>query len=138
MASKNKSAGMAPASSLTAADTSGTPTARAKRVGILLSEIADLATVFEHLGANIVEHAGSDEGPDASQVTMDGVCVRELAGKLGWMADLATQLHDQPFIVNRGGAEHWMLSPVYRNAMQTSAPPLEPDDLDDAAAGAAR
>lgn len=84
---------------------------RAPQVGAIASQIGELATLIEHLGARIVEHAGQDEA-DVESVTMDGVLVRELAGKLGYLADLTARACGESPL--RGDAPHWLTTPAYR------------------------
>lgn len=81
------------------------------QLGCVLEEIAVNASTIERL---VLEWARAP-GSEAAQAIPDALCA--LAQRIGWAADLANG-----GVGLRGGAENWMMPPLYHRAKKREQP----------------
>jgi len=93
-------------------------TADIERAGIIVTEIAELATALQGLAISAIDNGAENYNESAA------LAARSLSEKVGWLADLAaSKLGAARY---RGAAEEWMLPPSYhateaRNEEATAA-----------------
>ena len=81
------------------------PAAAIKQAEAIFAKIASLMSAVEHLAIDQIDAAVNEEA--ASKC----VAIRELASQAGWLAEVGGgKLGGGGY---RGGAEEWMLPPVY-------------------------
>lgn len=97
-----------------AIDAKPSPDARTlDQVGTILSEIASLALAVTKLGNDIELGPDTDDSADTRFDSYKGLIVSELAGKIGWLSDLAAGKIGA--LLYNGDATTWMLPPAYHH-----------------------
>lgn len=103
-----------------AANNSTTPTPTnedIKRIEAILAKIANLATQTQSVLRGAVEQLPWDETSTAGYLVG---AADELAAQIGWSADRASELLNGGCPGVRGGAEQWLLPPVYHEASESA------------------
>jgi hypothetical protein len=89
---------------------------KVKQVTLLLEQIASSALVIDSL----CYHTPPDADADADDLYTKISVMRDMVARIGWMADLGLEkLTGQADI--KGGAEQWLMSPVYVETLKRSS-----------------